>query len=124
MKAVFNLARMLQPAVIFFDEIDALMSARKVLVVSHCVSLRVLRMQCGDGLNRGEERRGVLSSRHPHRSPQNVLYLHRPHLISLSSAFSCIPVSIALHSPSVNLIQFTIPPIPLPRNPSMRPLDG
>lgn len=30
MKAVFNLARILQPSVIFFDEIDALMSARKV----------------------------------------------------------------------------------------------
>ena len=31
MKAVFNLARTLQPSVIFFDEIDALMSARKVI---------------------------------------------------------------------------------------------
>jgi SpoVK/Ycf46/Vps4 family AAA+-type ATPase len=97
MKAVFNLARMLQPAVIFFDEIDALMSARKVLVVSHCVSLRVLRMQCGDGLNRGEERSAVqptsssLSSecsftcivltsyrlvRHSHVSPCPLLYIH------------------------------------------------
>jgi SpoVK/Ycf46/Vps4 family AAA+-type ATPase len=32
MKAVFGLARILQPAVIFFDEIDALMSSRKVRV--------------------------------------------------------------------------------------------
>ena len=30
MQAVFELARKRQPAVIFFDEIDALMSARKV----------------------------------------------------------------------------------------------
>ena len=37
MKAVFNLARILQPAVIFFDEIDALMSARKVN--TYCVRL-------------------------------------------------------------------------------------
>jgi ATP-dependent 26S proteasome regulatory subunit len=29
MKALFSLARKEQPAVIFFDEIDALMSARK-----------------------------------------------------------------------------------------------
>ena len=35
MKAVFNLARILQPTVIFFDEIDALMSSRKVCTQAH-----------------------------------------------------------------------------------------
>jgi ATPase family associated with various cellular activities (AAA) len=37
MKAVFNLARILQPSVIFFDEIDALMSARKVRTIKYFV---------------------------------------------------------------------------------------
>ena len=36
MKAVFNLARILQPTVIFFDEIDALMSSRKVPTPARC----------------------------------------------------------------------------------------
>jgi SpoVK/Ycf46/Vps4 family AAA+-type ATPase len=31
MKALFSVARLRQPSVIFFDEIDAIMSARKVL---------------------------------------------------------------------------------------------
>lgn len=44
MKAVFNLARILQPSVIFFDEIDALMSARKVRI---CRS--VYRVEGSDG---------------------------------------------------------------------------
>ena len=35
MRALFSLARKEQPSVIFFDEIDAMMSARKVKDVRH-----------------------------------------------------------------------------------------
>jgi ATP-dependent 26S proteasome regulatory subunit len=37
MQALFEVAREKQPSVIFFDEIDALMSARKVLLPFACL---------------------------------------------------------------------------------------
>ena len=43
MRALFSLARKEQPSVIFFDEIDAMMSARKVrCIIDTCNYLAVL----------------------------------------------------------------------------------